>query len=189
MGRDHAQEPMAVVGGTNFAVAKVGAMAMQKIDVGGRPTPAFKDENGKINEVRNSRDIEKWMTSNQLGRPRMVEWQNPKTGEKSLVPQRTRMVADPKTGEPMDVGTVVRESEKLIPLDKKEFVMPKENRKTGTRFNQQGVAMDINTRQKKTPGRNHGKYCTCVPCSMSDPDASGGGTGGLDGGFFMPSKG
>ena len=189
MTRDYANEGFAVAGGTNFEIAKVGAMAMQKVDVGGRPTPAFKDENGKIHEVRNSRDIEKWMTSNQLGRPRMVEWVNPKTGEKSLTPQRSRMVADPKTGEPMDVGTVIREPERIVPLDKKDFVLPKENRKTGTRFNEKGVATDINTRTKLQPGRKHGKYCSCIPCSMSEPEKPGAGHNGLSSEFFMPSKG
>lgn len=106
------------------------------IDVGGRPMPAFKDENGQLHEVRRSEDIERWKRSNQNGKPRMVEWHNPKTGEKSWVPQRVRMMADPISGEPMDAPTV-KESVKMVELD--HFDMPTETRtgipidpKTGT---------------------------------------------------------
>lgn len=105
------------------------------IDVGGRPMPAFKDANGKLHEVRRMEDIARWQVSNQLGKSRMVEWTNPKTGEKSWEPQRVKMIAGPD-GMPLDLPTI-KESVPLVPID--HFEMPSETKsgipldpKTGT---------------------------------------------------------
>lgn len=107
----------------------------QMVDVGGRPMPAFQDNNGKVHEVRRASDIEKWRSSNQYGAPRMVEWTNPRTGEKSWEPLRVKMVAGPD-GMPIDAPTI-RESVPLVPID--HFEMPTETKsgipldpKTGT---------------------------------------------------------
>lgn len=110
------------------------SMSMDLVDVGGRKRPAFRDNNGRLHEVKTSKDIDNWRRNNMLGRPRMVEWTNQKTGEKSWVPQRTKMVADPETGEQMDVGSIIKDSEPLIPLDN-NFSMPSES-KTGIPIDQ-----------------------------------------------------
>lgn len=125
------------------------ALSMDVVDVGGRMRPAFRDNNGRLHEVKSSKDIDNWRRNNQLGRPRMVEWTNQKTGEKSWVPKRTKMVADPETGEQMDVGSIVKDSEPLIPLDN-TFTMPSES-KTGIPIDSRtGVSkargVDVNTR-------------------------------------------
>lgn len=119
------------------------AMSMDLVDVGGRKRPAFRDNNGRLHEVKTSKDIDNWRRNNMLGRPRMVEWTNQKTGEKSWVPQRTEMVADPETGEQMDVGSIVKDSEPLIPLDN-TFNMPSESRT--------GVPIDSKTGVSKARG-------------------------------------
>lgn len=128
MERDFANEGFYAVGGTNFEVAAAAAFGAGHVD----PTsgiPRFKDENGRVNEIRSSRDLDKWRTSNQLGKPRMVEWTNPVTGKTYHVPQRTIMKADPETGEPVDAGAVIRTSERLVPLDgPDEFTPPSESR-------------------------------------------------------------
>lgn len=116
-------------GTQNGGMEDAAAVSMDVVDVGGRMRPAFRDNNGKLHEVKTSKDIDNWRRNNQLGRPRMVEWTNRKTGEKSWVPQRTRMEADPETGDQMDVGAIVKDSEALIPLDN-DFNMPAES-KTG----------------------------------------------------------
>lgn len=121
------------------------AISMDVVDVGGRMRPAFRDNNGRLHEVKTSKDIDNWRGNNQLGRPRMVEWTNQKTGEKSWVPQRTKMQADPETGEQMDVGAIVKESEPLIPLDN-NFSMPAQSRT--------GVPMDSKTGVSKIMGRD-----------------------------------
>lgn len=117
----------AAVGGTNFDVQKAAMIAVPKEDQGGRPVPVYTDQNGKRQEIRNSRDIDNWTVSNQLGRPRMVQHYNPVTGQKSWVPQRTVMKTDRKTGELLDVGAAVREPAKLVPLPD-NFDMPSESR-------------------------------------------------------------
>lgn len=120
MDRDIASEGFYAQGGTNFDVQKSAAFAMNKVDTGGQLTPVFRDENGKIHEVKSSKDVDRWTKDNQLGVPRMVEWTNRITGKKSYVPQRTVMKADPVTGEPADAGEVIRSSERMVPLDSKE---------------------------------------------------------------------
>lgn len=106
------------------------------VNVGGRPMPAYQDANGQVHEFKSISDVKHWQKSNQYGKPRMVEWTNPKTGERSLVPQRIRMIADPISGEPLDMPTV-KESVKMVEVD--SFTMPTETRtgipidpKTGT---------------------------------------------------------
>lgn len=104
---------------------KAASFGAGKVDVGGRMRPAFTDNNGQTHEIKTSKDIDRWMGDNRLGPPRMVEWVNPKTGQRSMVPQRVVMKADPISGEPMD-APVLREREKLIPLDNHAFTMPSE---------------------------------------------------------------
>lgn len=115
----------AVNGTQQGGIEKDAAFGMTSVDVGGRMRPAFRDNNGQIHEAKTSRDVDRWMKDNKLGVPRMVEWVNPKTGQRSMVTQRVTMKADPISGEPMD-APIVRESERLIPLDKDHFVMPTE---------------------------------------------------------------
>lgn len=105
------------------------------IDVGGRKVPAYQDANGKLHEVKNVRDMDRWQVSNQLGKARMVQWKNQKTGETTWEPQRVRMIAGPD-GMPLDLPTV-KESVDLVPID--HFEMPSETKsgipldpKTGT---------------------------------------------------------
>lgn len=114
--RSYADEGFFAQGGTNFEVQKAAMHAMAKADIGGQLAPVFKDENGKVHEVRNSKDLDRWTKDNQLGVPRMVEWTNRVNGKKSMVPQQTVMRAGPD-GEPLDLGAVVRSSEHMIPLD------------------------------------------------------------------------
>jgi hypothetical protein len=102
------------------------AFAMKKVNVGGRMRPAYMDENGQVHEVKTSTDLDRWMGNNQLGKPKMVEWRNPMTGEKSWVPKRTRMVADPTSGEVLEAFPIEKESAKLVPLDPGSFEMPRE---------------------------------------------------------------
>lgn len=181
MVRDHGAEPIHVVGGTSFEVQKAANFAMKKVDVGGRQAPAFKDANGKVHEVRNSGDIEKWMKSNQSGKPRMVEWTNSKTGEKSWVPQRTVMRAGPD-GMPLDAGVIIKESAKLIPLNK-EYRIPSVDRKTGYRIDPvKGVVVQAPSKPLK-----HSRHCMCIKCCMSAEDEPGYG-GGVDPSHFLPSK-
>lgn len=144
------------------------AISMDVVDIGGRKRPAFRDNNGKLHEVKTSKDIDNWRRNNMLGRPRMVEWTNKKTGEKSWVPQRTKMVADPDTGEQMDVGSIVKDSEPLVPLDN-NFSMPSESRT--------GVPIDSKTGVSKgrgiDPTLRHGVMpipdpTTGKPMRMSD---------------------
>lgn len=147
---------------------QVAETAMGAVDIGGRQRPAFRDNNGRLHEVKTSKDIDNWRRNNQLGRPRMVEWTNQKTGEKSWVPQRTKMVADPNTGEQMDVGSIVKDSEALIPLDN-TFDMPAESR-TGVPINSKtGVSVGIG----RDPVLRHGGTVipdpsTGKPMKMSD---------------------
>lgn len=117
----------APIGTQHGGMEDAAALSMDVVDVGGRMRPAFRDNNGKLHEVKTSKDIDNWRGNNQLGRPRMVEWTNRKTGEKSWVPQRTKMEADPETGEQIDVGAIVKDSEPLIPLDN-NFSMPTQSR-------------------------------------------------------------
>lgn len=182
MVRDHSAEPIHVVGGTNFEVQKAGSFAMKKFDQGGRPAPAFKDANGQVHEVRNSRDMDKWMKSNQLGKPRMVEWYNAKTGTRTMVPQRTIMHADPVTGEPLDKGSVIREAAKLVPLNR-EFTIPSVDKQTGVRIDPRS---GVTVKPESKPFR-HSKHCMCMSCCMGNDDDSGY-KGGVDTSKFLPSK-
>lgn len=118
------------------------AVSMESVDIGGRRRPAFRDNNGQLHEVKTSSDIDMWRRNNQLGRPRMVEWTNRKTGDKSWVPMRTKMIPDPESGEPMDVGAIIKESEPIVPLD--HFDMPSESRT--------GVPLDPKTGISKALG-------------------------------------
>lgn len=114
-----------MVNGTQSGGIEKDAGTLTTVDVGGRMRPAFTDNNGQVHEVKTSKDLERYMADNRLGPPRMVEWVNPKTGQRSMVPQRVVMKADPISGEPMD-APVVREREKLVPLDAHAFSMPSE---------------------------------------------------------------
>ncbi len=143
-------------------------LSMDVVDIGGRQRPAFRDNNGRLHEVKSSKDIDMWRRNNQLGRPRMVEWTNQKTGEKSWVPMRTKMHADPDTGEQMDVGSIIKDSEPIVPLDN-SFDMPSESRT--------GVPIDQKTGVSKAIGRDpvlrHGATvipdpATGKPMKMSD---------------------
>lgn len=181
MTRNIGAEGFYATGGTNFEVQKVGNFAMPKVDQGGRQVPVFKDANGQVQEVRNSRDIDKWMKSNQSGTPRMVSWRNQVTGESSMVPQRTIMHADPVTGEPMDKGSVIRESAKLVPLNK-NFTIPSVDKQTQYRIDPRtGVTVKPESKPFK-----HSKHCMCVNCCMSDTDEAGYSSGGVDKKVFMP---
>ncbi len=120
-------EPFLVGGTQHGGMEDAAAFAMQKTDIGGRQRPVFRDANGKVHEVKTATDIDKWRKSNQIGKPRMVEWKNPITGAKSWVAQRTVMKADPVSGEPADLGVVVRGAADIIPLDP-NFTMPSESR-------------------------------------------------------------
>ena len=171
-----------VVGGTNFEVQKAANFAMEKVDQGGRKVPVYKDANGRVHEVRNSKDLDRWQNKdNQLGTPRMIKWYNPLTGETTMVPQRTIMHADPTTGEPMDKGSVVRESVKLIPLSK-QFTIPTVDKQTGQRIDpRRGVTVKPETRNLR-----HSKHCMCVACCMMEKDDGGTYKGGVDSGAFLP---
>lgn len=183
MVRDFTKENFAVIGGTSFEVQKAGNFAMEKIDQGGRMVPVYKDANGKPHEVRNSRDLDKWQNrNNQLGQPRMVSWTNRITGETTMVPQRTIMHADPVTGEPMDKGSVVRESTKLVQLNNK-FEIPRVDKQTQYRIDpRKGVTVKPESKPFK-----HSKHCMCISCCMGD-DNDVGYKGGVDSSKFMPSK-
>lgn len=179
MTRDYAANTFYAVGGTNFEVQKTANFAMEKTDQGGRQVPVYKDANGKTQEVRNSKDIEKWMKSNQSGSPRMTEWTNTKTGEKSWVPQRTVMKAGPD-GMPLDAGIIIKESAKLVPLNH-EYRIPSVDRKTGYRIDPvRGVAVHAPSKPYK-----HSRHCMCVKCCMSEVDEPGYG-GGVSADHFLP---
>jgi len=109
--------PFFVNGTQKSGIEKAGAFAMNKADIGGRARPVYTDNDGRTHEVTTSRDVDRWMKNNQLGSPKMTSWKNPVTGQSSMVPQRSVMKADPISGEPLDLGHVMRESERLIPLD------------------------------------------------------------------------
>lgn len=132
--REMREGPPMVNGGFKTSMAAEVGFAMPSVD----GKPVYRDENGKLREVRSATDIDHWMTSNTLGKPRLTEWKNPITGETQMVPMRTRMIADPHTGEPReDVGEVVREKEALVKLDKESFSIPSESRS--------GLPIDPNT--------------------------------------------
>ena len=88
--------------------------------------PYFRDENGKVREIKSSRDVDAWCTKNALGAPRLTSYTNPLTGERSMQPMRIGgLKPDPKTGEPLDTGAVIRAPETLIPLDSStEYIPP-----------------------------------------------------------------
>jgi predicted nucleic acid-binding Zn ribbon protein len=171
--RDIGAEGFYAVGGTNFEVQKAASFAMRKADVGGQLAPVFTDNNGQVHEVRNSRDIDVWRYNNGLGKPRMVEWRNRITGEKSYVPQRTVMKAGPD-GMPLDAGKVIRESEKLIPLDS-HFEMPSESR-TGRKL-ENGVLPKERKLVSKYIDPETGKRPTIDDLMTDDGNAAGYGGG------------
>ena len=113
------------VGGQNGGVEKAVGFASNQ-DANGRPQ--FRDENGKVREIRTSRDVDSFQRHNALGAPRMVEWRNPVTGAAEWTQQRVRMVADPVTGEVDEAksGAIIRGPECLVPLDGGEFSPPSE---------------------------------------------------------------
>jgi hypothetical protein len=180
MERNYGKEGFYATGGTNFEIQKVGSFAMTKVDQGGRKVPVFKDANGRVHEVRNSSDIRNWQKNNQSGSPRMVEWRNPKTGEKTWVPQRTIMHADPVTGEPMDKGSVIRESAKLVQLNN-NWSPPTYDKQTQYRIDPKTLAT---VKPESKPFR-HSKHCMCVGCCMGD-DNDAGYRGGVDSKAFLP---
>lgn len=132
-------------GTQNGGMEDAAAISMETVDVGGRLRPAFRDNNGRLHEVKTSKDIDNWRVNNQVGRPRMTEWRNPKTGEKSWVPMRTKMQADPISGEPLDIGAIIKESEPLVPLDN-NFSIPTETTS--------GIPIDPSTGVSKAMGKN-----------------------------------
>lgn len=150
--------------GTQHGGQEVAAsFAMPQADIGGRMRPIRVDNNGQVHEVKTSKDIDAWMRDNQLGNPRMTEWKNPMTGRTSMVPMRTRMIADPVSGEPLDVGAVVRQSEKMIPLDKKEPPMPS--------FSKTGRPMKDGVLTETDPRKIKSRYVdpeTRLPMTMAD---------------------
>lgn len=178
MTRNIGAEGFYATGGTNFDSQKTAAMAMRKADQGGRPIPVYQDVNGRTQEVKSVRDIDKWAKNNNLGKPRMVEWANPKTGEKTWVPQRTIMHADPVTGEPLDKGSVIRESTQMVALNRK-FSIPTVDKQTQYRIDPR---TGVTIKQEPKPLR-HSKHCMCVGCCMSDTDEAG-----YKGGMVMDSQ-
>ncbi len=130
MERNYENEGFFAVGGTNFAVANAAAVACK---TGSNGSPVYRDNNGKLHEIRNSGDIDNWRVDNALGKPRLVPWKNQITGETQMVPQRAVMQADPVTGEPLETSPIInREPTKLIPLDShgQEYTPPSSS-KTG----------------------------------------------------------
>lgn len=115
-------------------------LATSQTDIGGRMRPIYKDNNGQVHEIKSASDIDHWMKDNALGKPRMVSWRNPLTGKVDMVPQRTVMEPDPVTGEPLDKGVVLRESERIVPLGRRDAPMPGQS-KTG-RPMKDGVLVD-----------------------------------------------
>lgn len=128
--RSFGDEGFFAVGGQHGGVEKAVGMAAQT-DASGRPV--FRDENGKVHEIRSSRDVDSFQKHNALGLPRMVEWRNPVTGEKTWTQQRTRMVSDPVTGEVDEAksGAIVRGPERLTPLDGGDSWSPPSESVTG----------------------------------------------------------
>lgn len=125
----------------NGEIEKAVAIGMEKVDIGGRMRPVYRDEDGKMHEIKSMFDINRWKKHNQNGLPRMVKWKNPKTGEESMVPLRRSMQVDPATGEPAEplfgINPIVREAVEMVEVD--HFEMPTETRngipldpKTGT---------------------------------------------------------
>lgn len=123
------------------------------IDVGGRPMPAFRDANGNLHEVRRMEDIKFWKKSNQNGFPRMVEWTNRKTGEKSMVPMRQHMEADPATGEPLEPllgnNPIIKESVEMVEIP--TFEMPTHT-KNDVPLNSKGVVEWDKIKKVPVPG-------------------------------------
>lgn len=182
-----------MVNGTQHSgMEDVASFATQGANIGGRRRPVFTDNNGNVHEIKTSADIDRWRTDNRLGPPRMVEWTNAKTGVKSWVPQRVRMVAGPD-GDPIDCP-VVREQGKIIPLDN-YYEPPKESR-TGVPFNKKGVSV----LKDNDPGiLQHGRPVidptTGKKLKMSDLWGKGGGGEDVQGAMspqiqkaMLPSK-
>lgn len=102
------------------------ALAFEK-DSNGRPI--YKDVNGKTHEIRTTADIEafKQTGASPMARPRMQEYRNPITGRTSWEPSRAGgLKPHPVTGEPMEIGPVLREHEKMIDMGtvSGEFIPP-----------------------------------------------------------------
>ena len=126
MKRNPGAEPFFAVGGTNFDAANAAAFGAR---VGENGSPQFTDVNGKVHEIRSSKDVDLWRTTNAVGRPRLKEVKNPVTGERTWVPLTTGGVRfDPVTGEPETQGETIRESAKLVQLDNADPPMPSESR-------------------------------------------------------------
>lgn len=149
----------------------VGTQA-RSVDVGGRMVPAYRDENGRLHEIKDSGDIKRWTRSNQLGPPRMVEWTNPITHVKSWVPQRQRMVAGPD-GEVLETldNPILRESEDLIDLGPgSDYVIPAASKT--------GAPIDPKTGVSPARNGNHvkiGLYDPVTQRPMTLGDCWGGG--------------
>lgn len=114
-------------GGQHSGMEKAVAFSMQK-DASGRPI--YQDENGKVQEIRSSADIDAWTRHNAVGLPRMTSVKNPITGRMMQIEQRQHTVLDPVTGEVDEAksGAIIRGPEKLTPLDGYgEFTPPKES--------------------------------------------------------------
>lgn len=101
----------------------------------------YHDQNGKKQEVRTVRDVDKWANGNNtLGRPRMFERLNRFTGQKEWVPIRDKN------------GSIQRQGERLIPLGSGDRSVTSE--KAGA-LDDRGVAkpkvfVDPETRERKS---------------------------------------
>ena len=102
--RSIADEGFFAVGGQNGGVEKAVGMAAERDAANGRPI--YHDENGKIHEIRSSKDIDSFSRHNALGRTIYTD--------KLVRDKDGTMVPAPARGAN---GQVLRESEQLTPLD------------------------------------------------------------------------
>jgi len=158
--RDVSKDTFYAVGGQQGGIERDMAFAMRK-DQDGRPI--FTDVNGKTREVRNSKDVDFWAKNNALGRPRLMEYKNPITGERGWTPIRTGgLHLDPQTGEPMDKGSIVRDSEQLVPLGG-DAPQPSESR-SGIPMKNGVLARNPSTLSTGIPDPETGKPITIGDC-------------------------